>query len=285
MCLLAQLLLLILFLIKFNFSSRIGNSTLLEKISNVQRTLTLSYLKRKCKSSTDCNNEHEICYTETGWCACKCQQLSSDCNCDFQTKNGIKPINNITAMAIERQLNEMTKKKIHVNPTNTYIIKNYDVFSTSYTLGFGFGLPIALVLLIIGFFIYFLRKKYSLHLPSTGRISTTTLGMVNSNGDTIDTYPSSSFNRSSYLFNNRNSRASVIIIHGQIHRSLIIDAVDTPLNGDESGGLYDDNLLSTEKSGEFNQPPVYEDISNYSEIDKLPTYGSFRRKSKSNALL
>lgn len=201
----------------------------------------------------------------------------------------------------------------HQGYQSNYLFKTYDLADT-YTFGFGFGLPVILILIIIASLLYSLRKKYT---TSNGTTSTETSFIVNSTNN--HTSPSRVLTYSTDIDNNSNSSlmftlaSPMYLTHAQLfnnHQSTIRRYQDSHHTIDSNGNLiyhlnspsdtdstlsssyYDESLMHINYCQTNNttdmlsiKPPIYEDISNFSESDKLPTYDSFRRKSKSNVFV
>jgi hypothetical protein len=237
---------------------------------------------RSCKSTDDCHDQ-EVCYKVIGYCICAQCKYIFNCQC------------NVANFSIDIVNRVSFKRAYNQTHSTSYFFKTYDLTS-AYTFGLGFGLPIVLVFLIIAIFIYCLRKKYSLSTlglhptTSTTITRTTTIGILNN----------TTCNRSNFMLNGNHvlSFSPSFLIqnhHHQINSIFDNNLASSQLNAASdtestiSSSFFDDGQQSNYNIGDdysiSNKPPIYEDISNFSEIDKLPTYESFRRFSKTNVLL
>ena len=254
MCFKEQYALFLLFIFWLNFSlqtTKVDNSS-----------LNRYTMDRKCKLSADCE-EYELCFRAIGLCVCHCQHMSENCKCDAKTNEiviqlGVSRITNtITTSTSSRQRNEENKNIS--SKSENLAVKSYDIRNTTLTIGFGFGLPIILACFIILFFIYVLRKRYFIEINHYLYRSTED----DMNGDVIsinETYREE-FNLRTYEQSNY-----------------------------FSNGVTNNELATIENSYDENKndkkpPPVYAHISDFSKVDKLPTYNSFKRKSKPNSFI
>jgi hypothetical protein len=266
---LACLLILTIFAIKYS-------SQMIIKEDNQNSTKPLKVTK--CKSSNDCG-EDELCYIAIGLCICSCKFTNENCKCDDKSNKLvidlviIKSLN--SNISTPTTIDYNTDSKLKTSKSKSATIKKIEFTNTLFTVGFGFGLPILLACLIIVFFVYFLRKTYLLEInhhhlyPSFATNLNHEYSLTNQNR--IET------NISGERSNNLLNFSSAIQINNQFieRENPVVDS------------LLNENEVANEKQDddEDKKPPVYEEISIFSHPDKLPTYSSFRRKSKSKVLL
>ena len=221
----------------------------------------------KCKSSEECS-EDELCYTVIGFCVCRCLYTSENCKCDSKINKIIIDLAVVESLntnfsATSTNFNTVNSTVKTSNKLRTNIFQNIDITNTLFTVGFGFGLPILLACLIIVFFIYFLRKKYLLdinhhHLYPSAATNTLNHELMTTNENSGELC----VERGNYFLN----------LNSTIQREDVFPAL---LTQDE---LTNENQIDDHHK---KPPPIYEEISAFSRVDKLPTYSSFRRKSSS----